>query len=81
MNIDPEAGGHAPPEFPNLLRTPGAAATLGLSPATLSKYRCMGGGPAFYKLGRAVLYDRRDLEAWCASHGKQRSTADARQRL
>jgi hypothetical protein len=26
-----------------------------------------GGGPAFIKLGRAVVYDTRDLDAWLAS--------------
>lgn len=58
------------------LRAPDAARFLGLAPATLAKLRCVGGGPVFAKFGRAVVYDRTDLEAWCDGKGKQRSTAD-----
>ena len=58
------------------LRAPDAARFLGLAPATLAKLRCIGGGPVFAKFGRAVVYDRTDLDAWCAQKGKQRSTAD-----
>ncbi|MFT4116575.1 helix-turn-helix transcriptional regulator [Bradyrhizobium sp.] len=39
----------------------------GLSRSTLAKRRCDGTGPAFFKLGRAVKYDRADLDAWIAS--------------
>ncbi len=39
------------------------AAFLGVAPATLARWRCKGGGPAFLKLGpRRILYDMRDLE-------------------
>src|SRR5829696_7532396 len=31
---------------------------------SLSTYRCRGGGPAFKKAGRSVLYARHDLDAW-----------------
>ena len=48
-----------------ILRTPGAAGYLGLSPSTLEKKRLSGGGPVFIRLGgRAVGYDVRDLDAW-----------------
>lgn len=57
------------------LRARDAASYLGLAPATLSKYRCLGGGPPFMKLGRAVVYSRRDLDAWCDEKGKHASTA------
>lgn len=35
-----------------------------LSPSTLEKMRCRGGGPMFQRFGRAVLYRRTDLDAW-----------------
>lgn len=46
------------------IRTKQAANYLGLSKSTLDKLRCLGGGPRFYKLGRAVIYDVADLDAW-----------------
>jgi hypothetical protein len=58
------------------LRTPAAAEHLGLAPATLAKLRCVGGGPLFTKLGRAVVYTVDDLEQWVAAQGKRRSTCD-----
>ena len=56
--------------------TAGAAAALGLSPATLRKYRVRGGGPAFVRLGSRVVYRRADLEAWVDSHARHSSTSD-----
>jgi len=41
-----------------------AAAYLRLSPRTLEKYRVVGGGPPFRKLGRRVFYAQADLESW-----------------
>ena len=41
-----------------------AASFIGLAVATLAKLRCVGGGPAYFKLGRKVLYRRSDLAAW-----------------
>ena len=35
---------------------------LGLSVSTLNKWRCLGGGPKFLKLGRAVRYSIPDLQ-------------------
>jgi hypothetical protein len=45
---------------------------------TLSKLRCVGGGPAFRKIGRMVVYDPGDLEAWARSRmsAPMRSTSD-----
>ncbi len=57
------------------LRTTDAAQILGLAPATLTKLRCIGGGPAYTKLGRAVVYSRDDLERWVAERGKRLSSA------
>ena len=48
------------------LTTAQAAAYLNLSPNTLSRWRWSGDGPRFHKFGRAVRYDRADLDAWIA---------------
>ena len=41
-----------------------AAQYLRLARQTLAKLRCVGGSPPFYKVGRQVLYDRAELDAW-----------------
>ncbi len=41
-----------------------AAIFTGLAVATLAKLRCLGGGPAYLKLGRKVVYRRADLADW-----------------
>ena len=48
-----------------------AARFLGLSVSTLNKLRLSGNGPSYMKLGRRVLYDVHDLEAWAA--GRKRN--------
>lgn len=58
------------------LRPPEAARYLGLSPSTLAKWRCTGEGVPYIKLGRAVVYRLRDLEAFVAAQGTRRSTSD-----
>lgn len=45
-----------------------AARFVGLSEATLAKARCLGGGPPYVKMGRAVRYLPADLIAWRDSH-------------
>ena len=60
---------------PGALSTPWAAEYLAVSPATLEALRSRGGGPAFAKLGRRVVYRREDLDAWLADHSR-RSTSD-----
>ena len=57
------------------LKTPEAAARLGLSPRTLEKHRCYGTGPAYHKLGGSVVYSEEELEAW-ATRGLRQSTSD-----
>jgi predicted DNA-binding transcriptional regulator AlpA len=53
-------------DFPShrRLRTPAAADYLGYAESTLEKKRLSGDGPPFIKLGRAIVYDTRDLDAW-----------------
>lgn len=52
----------------NLLRTPQAAARLGVSKSYLEKQRCIGTGPAYVKIGRLVAYREEDLIAWVATN-------------
>lgn len=40
------------------LRVAEAAELLRLSKSTLDKLRCHGGGPTYFKLGRAIVYAR-----------------------
>jgi hypothetical protein len=46
------------------LDTAAAAKLTGLAVATLAKLRCTGGGPAYLKLGRKVVYRASDLAFW-----------------
>lgn len=52
-----------------------AAAYTGISISMLNKLRVSGGGPAFLKLGRRVLYDQSDLDEWMLGR-RRRNTAD-----
>ena len=56
------------------VRTPAAAAYTGLAESTLEKLRVHGGGPIYIRVGRIVVYDPDDLDAWLAAH-KRRSTS------
>lgn len=40
------------------------ARQLSLSPKTLAKWRVYGQGPAFFKIGRKVVYDRNEVAKW-----------------
>ena len=57
------------------LRTSPAAAYCGSTKSTFEKLRLTGDGPPFMKLGRTVVYDTDDLDAWLASR-RRRSTSD-----
>lgn len=63
----------------NYLRVREAAQYVGLSKSTLDKMRCFGTGPKYYKPGKAVLYDRKDLDDWLATYSRREtwSTQDA----
>ena len=58
------------------LRTPDAAAYLGISASTLEKYRVFGGGPRYHKLGRVVVYLVSDLDAFAQAQPRA-STSDS----
>ena len=47
------------------IRVKQAAVYLGLSKSTMDKLRHFGGGPRYFKLGRTIIYDVADLDAWC----------------
>ena len=52
------------------------AAYLSVSKSWLDKRRLDGNGPAYLKLGRRVVYDMADLDAWAASN-KRQNTSEA----
>ena len=59
-----------------LLDTPAAAALIGVAVSTLETWRCTrSDGVAFHKIGRAVRYDRRDIEAGLSAR-RVTSTSD-----
>lgn len=47
-----------------LLGTVDAAPYAGAEPKTMENWRSKGFGPKFIKVGRKVLYDPDDIEAW-----------------
>jgi excisionase family DNA binding protein len=51
-----------------LLTQAETAELLRLSERTLERWRVIGGGPAYVKLGKRVLYPRTELHRWIASH-------------
>jgi predicted DNA-binding transcriptional regulator AlpA len=51
-------------QYASPLRVAEAAEYVGLSPSTLNKLRCVGGGPPFLKFGRSVRYLPEDCRAW-----------------
>jgi hypothetical protein len=52
-----------------------AAEQLRVSRSWLNKSRVLGGGPAFLKIGRKVVYDAADLEEFARSR-RFRTTSD-----
>jgi excisionase family DNA binding protein len=65
------------PLDPDALLYPAEAAhLLAMSERTLEGLRLKGGGPGFYRLGRAIRYRRSDLNAWVQARNYT-STADA----
>ena len=61
MNTDSSAGTSSGAE---LLTTEQAASAYSLSQSTLRKWRCIGEGPRFTRIGRAVRYRRSELDAF-----------------
>lgn len=63
------------PAHSKMMRTADAAAYCGSCASTFEKLRLYGGGPPYSKLGRRVVYNVDDLDAWLAAN-KRRSTSD-----
>ena len=59
-----------------MLRTEDASTYTGLSASTLTKMRLTGAGPEYIKIGKSVVYDPADLDAWLSSK-RRRSTSVA----
>ena len=51
------------------------------APTTLDTLRCRSGGPRFFKVGSAVVYEESDVDAWALERlGRSvRSTSELRQ--
>ena len=75
QNVSNEAGRAMNQREKIRLRQAEAAEFLGVKPRTLEKWRYVGGGPPFFKLGSAVVYDVAELEAWLATR-KRTSTSE-----
>jgi predicted DNA-binding transcriptional regulator AlpA len=60
-----------------ILDAKAAARFIGVAVATLAKWRCIGGSPAFIKLGRKVGYRRSDLAEWLAARRVTNTTMAA----
>lgn len=54
-----------------------ASKYLGISVSTLNKLRVYGGGPVYIKLGRRVVYDPADLDAWRSANRRQSTSVAA----
>jgi hypothetical protein len=67
--------GSSPPDGRRMLIAEDAAIYLGIGTQALAKMRLTGDSPPFFKVGRRVLYDRDELDAWLATR-KRRSTSD-----
>lgn len=58
-----------------ILNTHEAALYVRLSKATMERFRVLGEGAHYIKLGGAVRYRKSDLDTWLESH-RVRSTSD-----
>jgi hypothetical protein len=66
-----------PPRPPEVLSQRELAQRWRISPRTLERWRCLGQGPAFLKLGRRIAYRVADIEAFEAAqrHAPSEETA------
>lgn len=65
MNAHAALAREALPDWPRLMREPMAAAYLGISASTLRQH-----GPDPRHIGRAAVWDRRDLDRWADALGE-----------
>lgn len=57
-----------------------AAEWLGCQPSTLAKWRVVGGGPQYFKLGSLVRYAKEDLQAYVDDRKIQSTSEGAHRR-
>lgn len=57
------------------------AVVAGCSESTLQKYRLVGLGPKFLKIGKSVRYEKREVDAWLTQHRAHQSTSEYAQPL
>ena len=62
------------PPIPEFLTETALADRLALSRRTLQMWRHKGGGPRFVKMGGAVRYRWRDVEAWLAEQSREHTS-------
>jgi predicted DNA-binding transcriptional regulator AlpA len=55
------------PKMPVTMNDQQVAEYLNMSAASLRKWRRLGGGPKFLKIGSSVRYRREDVETWLSS--------------
>ena len=55
----------------DLLKSFEAAELLRVPVRTLYEWRMRGVGPAAYRVGKRVLYDRKDVERWLEAHREE----------
>ncbi len=58
------------------MNTREAADYLRISPGMLNRMRVLGKGPRYAKLGRRVVYDRADLDAWLEARKRTHSLTE-----
>ena len=73
FTIQREEGSRMSTVSSKVLDTKRAATYVGLSASTLNKLRVNGDGPAYVKLGRAVVYRIKDLDDWLLEHRRTRT--------
>lgn len=67
----------APNKAMNLLTTDEAATYLGVSGASLNRWRSSGTGPPYYKVGALIRYETEELRAWLKSRTRTSTKADS----
>ena len=63
------------PDDATMFDTQQAAEHYGISASWLNKLRVSGGGCPYVKLGRRVLYRKRDLDEWIATQIRTSTSA------
>lgn len=72
---DPEADAPLGSLKSPLMNERQAAALLGIQPTTLRRWRWVGKGPLFVRVGGCIRYSTEEIAAYIAA-GKRRSTSD-----